>query len=287
MTLIEKLQNITEIHDGFIIDLWGVIHDGVFVYPGAVDCINHLILSNKVVVFMSNAPRPREIVLDKLLSLQIKATPEMILTSGDIVRRIFDKKGDSPFGKKYYHLGSKRNTDLLSGITIKLVEDIMEADILLLTAYMDQDEDLEQHDTLLKKAAILKIPAICANPDKVVTNGSKERYCAGVLAEKYEFFGGKVYYYGKPHLDIYNTALQYFQDKGISNRKRIVMIGDTLETDIQGAVNANIDSVLVLTGNMDRLLKSAKFNQLVQTDALEKIFLEQQLYPTYILETLR
>lgn len=286
-TLIKVLQNVTEDYDGFIIDLWGVIHDGIFAYPGAVECINHLISSNKIVMFMSNVPRPRDVVLDKLLSLNIKATPEMIITSGDIVRRIFDNQNNSSCRIKYYHLGSKRNTDILSGITVNLVEDIIEADTLLLTAYIDQDEDLAQHDTLLKKAATLKIPAICANPDKVVINGNKERYCAGVLAEKYELLGGKVYYYGKPHIDIYNVALQYFQDKGISNRERIVMIGDTLETDIQGAFNANIDSILVLTGNMDRLLKSNKFNQLTKHTALEQLFLEQQLQPTYILETLK
>ena len=44
-------------YDGFVLDLWGVIHDGVEPYPGALDCLARLRAAGKATVLLSNAPR--------------------------------------------------------------------------------------------------------------------------------------------------------------------------------------------------------------------------------------
>jgi HAD superfamily hydrolase (TIGR01459 family) len=191
--------------------------------------------------------------------------------------------------KKLYYLGAKRNTDILAGLTVSTTENLDGADFVLLTAYMDEGEDLHQYDDFLKKAQSLKLPFICANPDKEISNGPKLRYCAGVIAEKYEKLGGTVYYYGKPHPAIYETAQQILKEQGIIDKSKLLMIGDTLETDILGARNVGIDSALVLEGNTARLLAMA--GQGVSDPFKAEKYLKQHfekinLYPTWVLSAI-
>lgn len=279
------LNEIFNHYDAFIIDMWGVVFDGVSPYPGAVDCLNHIIKSGKAVIFMSNAPRPGNLTVEKLLSFNVQATPEMVLTSGDVVRQYLQEASNVSIEnrQKYYHLGAQRNQDILSGITIDLVDDIKEADKILLTAYLDEDEDLNQYDNLLKEAASNNLMAICANPDKIVINGNKNRYCAGIFAEKYEKIGGKVHYYGKPHPEIYKIAFQRLQPLGIQNKNKILMIGDTIDTDIAGAKIAGIHSALVLSGNTSILLQGNTSN----LACIEALVEKYNTRPTWILEGLK
>ena len=57
---VEDMQQITGLaaladqYDGYIIDLWGTVHDGVQPYPGAVDCLQALRASGKKIVMLSN-----------------------------------------------------------------------------------------------------------------------------------------------------------------------------------------------------------------------------------------
>lgn len=245
-------QDLFNQYDAFLFDLWGVVHDGFEAYPGAVECINKLINLKKEIIFISNAPRPNTVSIQKLLELGIKVDLDMILTSGDVVRDRLKNQSDLFFKNvkmSCYHLGAERNQDLLKDIPIEVTDTLEEAGFLLISAFLEEEESLTQHDALLKKAVALNIPAVCANPDKVVVHGHKKRLCAGVISERLEFFGGKLHYYGKPHSAIFEDALIKLNKKGITNKKKIIMIGDTLETDIKGAYEMGIDSVLVPTGN--------------------------------------
>lgn len=271
-------NSLAEHYEGFILDVWGVIHNGFKAYPEVVESINHLIELKKPIIFMSNAPRPGSVTIKKLLELGIQAKPSMILTSGDIVREELKPK------QRFYHLGAERNQDLLAGIPVSVVDTLIDADFLLLTAYLDEGEDLNQYDDLLKQGVSLNIPAICANPDKIVINGNQNRYCSGIFAEKYERMGGKVYYYGKPYAKIYERALKQFKEQGINDKHQIIMIGDTLDTDILGANIAGIDSGLVLTGNMETLLSEKnEIKVRSKAEVLQRIFEEYEIAPTWVI----
>lgn len=289
---ISGISKIVDYYDAFVLDVWGVVHDGTKPYPGAVDCINHLLSLDKKILFLSNLPRPGSILMTKLIEFGIKATPEIILTSGDMVKYQLAHFDDSVFkklGKRFYHLGAERNQDIVSDLQVSVVNDLFQANFILLTAYLDQDEDLNKHDEILKKAIDLKLPLICANPDKEIVNGDKIRHCAGVLAARYEALGGIVYYYGKPYPAVYEMACKKFKEYGINNKKRILMVGDTLDTDIKGAKNAEIDSALVLCGNMGILLAEKNLeNQssphLSQT--ILSVLKDQNIAPNWILPSL-
>ena len=81
---------------------------------------------------------------------------------------------------------------------------------------------------------------VCTNPDLIVYRGVKEEYCAGSVAKIFEKVGGKVIYYGKPYPEIYKNCIQ--------NEKKILVIGDNLNTDIRGANNMQYDCLFILNG---------------------------------------
>lgn len=299
MTILPNLQAIENQYESFFFDLWGVVHDGYNAFPGVVALINELIAKDKKILFLSNAPRPGLVLFQKLKDLGISLVPEMILSSGDIVRKQLMHFNDSVFkhlGKRFFHLGAERNKDILSGLNVDVTENLNEAEFVLLTAYMDEGEDLNRHDAFLIKALDLKLPFICANPDKDIDNGGKLRFCAGVLAEKYEKMGGSVYYYGKPFKALLESGIEILRNFGIVDQRKILMIGDTLETDILGASNVGIDSALVLTGNTARFLANApehlakdegfKPENSSLENYLQMIFKKVNIYPTWTLSRL-
>lgn len=295
---VSNLQSIQNQYDGFLFDIWGVIHDGHTAFPGAVSLINELIDKQKKIIFLSNAPRPGPVLIKKLKDLGIAVIPEMIYSSGDEFRKRYiqdiqiNHSSFQGLGRRFFHLGAERNTDILSNLTVDVTDRLEDAEFVLLTAYMDEDENLNQHDVFLKKALSLKLPFVCVNPDKAIDNGEKLRFCAGVLAEKYEKMGGQCYYFGKPFPAVFESAIEIMKGSGVLDLRKILMIGDTLETDILGARNAGIDSALVFAGNAARLINLARSEYKNVNKAkdnehyLQKLFEEKNLYPTWVLWSL-
>ena len=64
--LLNGLSELAPDIDGFVLDLWGVMHDGVQPYPGAIDCLEQIQKAGKRAVFLSNAPRRVQAVIDHL-----------------------------------------------------------------------------------------------------------------------------------------------------------------------------------------------------------------------------
>lgn len=243
------IKTLYDDYDVFLFDLWGVIVEGGSTYPGVVEQINDLIKYKKV-FFVSNAPRPNYKVLGNLRGFGLEAvTEDMIITSGDVARNVVvEAKTTTGKGDEIavYHLGSDRNEEILHDIPHRDVNSLDDADILLLTLYRDEHENINEFDDILKEAATKDIITICANPDTTIPKHGILRYCSGHFAEKIEQHGGNVIYTGKPLTDIYQLVFSYIPDVP---KNRILMIGDTFETDILGAQNSGINSALVLTGN--------------------------------------
>jgi Predicted sugar phosphatases of the HAD superfamily len=58
---IKKLEHLSKIfqkYDAFIVDLWGVMHNGIILNSSAINAVKKLEANGKRVVFLSNAPRP-------------------------------------------------------------------------------------------------------------------------------------------------------------------------------------------------------------------------------------
>ncbi len=243
--ILDKLDD----YDLLLFDLWGVIIEDEKFYPGVIDAINE-ILKRKKCFFVSNAPRPNFVMEDKLKSWGLKGiTKEIIITSGDIARSVILEKKGTLYSNKatIYHLGEDQNDDILRNFDHIITDDYKKADVFLISMFRDHGQNIREFDNLLinvaKEQNLLKI---CSNPDISIPKGDSIRYCAGYFARIVEENNGQVLYTGKPKKIMYDYVLAR---AGNIPKNRILMIGDTFETDILGAQEAGIHSALVMTGN--------------------------------------
>jgi HAD superfamily hydrolase (TIGR01459 family) len=237
-------------YDGFILDLWGVIHDGVQPYPGAADCLGRLRDAGKRCVLLSNAPR-RSFAAEAMLR-DMGLGPELyagLLTSGEAVHLALHERADPWFaalGRRVWHLGPARDRNVMDGLDLQQVATPAEANFVLNTGPDDHrgPTDVAAFEDVLQQCARHSLPMICANPDLEVIRGGVRVICAGALAARYEQMGGEVRSLGKPDPAIYRPVLDML---GTSQR-RTLAVGDSLRTDIAGAAAAGIDSCWVLGG---------------------------------------
>jgi HAD superfamily hydrolase (TIGR01459 family) len=236
-------------YDGFIVDLWGVVHDGFMPYPGVLDCLARLRDAGKRVVFLSNAPRRPSGIAAMLANMGV--TRDLyagIMSSGEAVYLGLSDRADefATLGRRLYHLGPPRDRDVFDTLPYEVVDDPAVADFILNTG---PDDLLGPHDPELYRPVLdaglkARLPMICANPDLEVMKGGQRIICAGYLAELYKGEGGKVIQRGKPDAAIYGPTLAM-----LGTAKDCTMaVGDSLRTDIEGAKEAGIDSCWVLSG---------------------------------------
>ena len=236
-------------YDGFILDLWGVIHDGVAPLPGALECLRSLIEAGKRTVLLSNAPRRSGDVVERINQIGVPAgLYHHVMSSGEEAWQYLDRRHD-PFyaalGRRCLHIGSERDTAMRRGLGLDVVETAEEAEFILNTGPAGWEDRIEDYTPILRRGLARGLPMVCANPDLVVMHAGRLALCAGALAQWYEESGGRVRWHGKPFRSVYDTSLQLL---GIADRSRILAVGDSLRTDIAGAAGAGIDSVLIAGG---------------------------------------
>tara|TARA_Y100000590_G_scaffold201134_1_gene228584 strand:+ start:390 stop:1208 length:819 start_codon:yes stop_codon:yes gene_type:complete len=233
---IKGLKEVYNKYDVFFIDLWGVIHNGVQLYPEAIEVLKNLSKLNKKFILMSNAPRPSKDVEKFLLDLKMDRTfAKNIFTSGEAALKSLQQ---NTYGKNFFHLGPKRDYSLIAGFE-KNKTSLKKADFILCTGLLeDHEESLDFYKNLLENYTHIKM--VCTNPDLIVYRGSKREYCAGTLAALFRQLGGKVIYFGKPYPEIYKYCT--------NNDEKILVIGDNIRTDIIGANNMKFDSLFIING---------------------------------------
>jgi HAD superfamily hydrolase (TIGR01459 family) len=240
-------------YDAVLCDVWGVLHNGERGYPDAAQALFYLRQLGKAVTLVTNAPRPKAEVAAQLASFGI--TPESydaIATSGDVCAKAIAEQ--APL--RPYHLGPARDlpvfeaASLMAGRVIAPVP-LNEADFAVCTGLIDDIVETPADYAITLAAMRAKnMPMICANPDLVVHRGEQLVYCAGALAEHYEALGGEVEQAGKPYAPIYRLALglcERARNKPL-DLDRVLAIGDAMHTDIAGAHDMGIDSLLITSG---------------------------------------
>ncbi len=279
--LFKNIFSVVDDYDVFLFDLWGVIVEGEEIYPGVVETINEIITRKKV-FFVTNSPRPTSAALLRIQSWNINVTTEMVITSGEVARELINNS-EATLGitrPKVYHLGEDRNDEIMRGLDCEIVHKVDEADMMVLSLARNEGEDLTEFDHLLEHAAASKILVICANPDTIISKGNSQIYCPGFFAAKIERKGGKVIYTGKPETAIYEKVLKQLPN---ISRDRILMIGDTFDTDILGAENVGIHSALVLTGNAKKF--HVQHTELeYKLAALRDAAIKHNVMPNFIIE---
>ncbi|ACJ00533.1 TIGR01459 family HAD-type hydrolase [Rhodospirillum centenum] len=252
------LREVADRYDGYILDLWGVLHDGERAFPGVPEALRALKARGKWICLLSNAPRRFPGTLKRLEAMGL--TPDLwhaMMTSGQAAHLALRDPPDdwhAALGPRLYHLGPPRDADVYEGLPGRIrVATPEEADFVVNTGVDDFDETVADYEPVLRRCADRRLPMVCANPDLIVHVGPKLVVCAGLLAQRYEEMGGEVRYHGKPHPPVYRRCFDLLA--GLAGAPldpaRIVAIGDSLRTDVAGARAAGIDAILV-TGGIHR-----------------------------------
>ncbi len=243
---IEGLREIAANYDAVLCDVWGVLHNGVTAWHGAISALNRFRAAGGHVVMITNAPRPFGPVIEQLQRLGVPdGTFDAVVTSGDVTRSLITEKS-----KNVFHIGPPRDLSIYEGLDINLVSKEQADSIVCTGLWDDQTESPEDYASLLRELAARKLPFICANPDIVVEMGHNLIWCAGALARDYSAIGGETFVVGKPHPLIYRTARQKLDEIAAKplDGSRILAIGDGMPTDVKGAMAAGLDLLYISAG---------------------------------------
>lgn len=284
-----RLSIFADAYEAFILDLWGVIHDGQALYPEALPALEALHKKNKKIIFLSNAPRrswKAEAVLTKL------GVPRewyiSVLTSGEVthdyVRSHFTNHKPQA-ASRYYYIGPEKDADILSGLSLAATHNASQAGFALATGFDNDDSMREEKIPDIEKCLAARLPLLCANPDHIVVRQSgKVLLCAGAIADEYQKRGGDVIYFGKPYPEIYQRCLSLLTAG--DDKPATIALGDSLHTDIAGARNAGIFSVLVTGGILQKDF-ATPYGELPEQHIIENLCQRESIRPDAVLPCFR
>jgi HAD superfamily hydrolase (TIGR01459 family) len=263
MTSLRFVERLSDLVDGvevILSDIWGVVHNGLEAFPEACEALDTYRQRGGTVILITNAPRPADSVQRQLRKLGVAdETYDAIVSSGDLTRSFV---AGHP-GKKMFWIGPDRDSSIHRGLDAVMAP-LEQADYIVCTGLFDDEtESAEDYRAMLLQAREHKLPLICANPDIVVERGDRLIYCAGAIAELYRELGGEAIFYGKPHRPIYERAMALAAERRgqPTSLDRVLAIGDSVRTDLTGALGFGIDCLFLTRG-----IHSEEFEGIDQLD---------------------
>ena len=248
------IRDILNKYDVFILDQWGVMHDGSKGYKQAISCVKKLYNLNKKIIIISNSSKRKESTLENLSILGFNTDHFLeVMTSGEMIWQSLVNQSHN-FTKKLkkncYHICDQDKADekyFKYGLEkFNFVKKIEDANFILACTPFSKFNTID-YIPLLTKALDKKLPFVCANPDyeSVQNNSEGINICMGTIAELYKSLGGEIFILGKPKVDIYIESTKKIKKL---NKSRILAIGDSIYHDIQGANLFEVDSLLITSG---------------------------------------
>ena len=273
-------------YDGFILDQWGVLHDGVAPYPGALDCVARLRARGKRVVLLSNTGQSAQHNLDLMHAMGFDpAAFDGFIGAGEDARAALAERRE-PFhralGRRCYAFTRAGNTSLIEGIGLQIVATVAQADFLVVIGIDSPALSVADYEAALQAGIARGLPLVCANPDIVRVSPEGTVAAPGALARRYEALGGRVFWHGKPYPAIYASCLLALAGCA---RERVIAIGDSIEHDALGAARAGIDCAFVAGGiHADALVEH--WGELPAPQRWERFAANAPARPRYVLPAL-
>jgi HAD superfamily hydrolase (TIGR01459 family) len=286
-TFCSGLADLASRYRGFIVDQWGVLHDGARPYADALDCLARLRAAGKRVVLLSNSGKRTAINRARLAEIGIDASLyDAVVTSGEATWQALAGRTEPFFAalERRCILWSRYgDRSVVEGLPLEVVERVDDADFLLL-AGVEDDARLEDFSAHLEAAAVRRLPMVCANPDVVaVLPDGRFGMGPGALAHHYEQLGGAVGYVGKPHRPIYRVCLEAL---GHPPGAEVLTVGDSMAHDVAGGAAMELDTALIMSGIHSRIFdleRGAGANR----PALEELAREYGVLPLWVLPSFR
>ncbi len=254
---IESFKEVAKQYKVIFLDSYGVLRN----YQGILQGVNEMLQFLKdegitYYVLTNDASRSPKQLADAFNSRGIpEITEHKIISSGMIANEYLENKIK---GGTVVYLGTEcsahyiesvgLNTVSISNVDLDNMEDYS-ALVLLDDEGFDWKTDLTKAVNLLRKRSL---PVIVANSDETYPL-SKENVAIAVggIADLLEPLSEKIFIrFGKPDSQIFNFAFEYAQKEQSITKRDILMVGDTLKTDIIGGNKFGIDTCLVLSGNV-------------------------------------
>lgn len=239
----------TDRYQGFLLDQWGVIHDGRKALPEAVTALAELKRLGKRLVVLSNSGRRAALNRRRLTEMGLDLGMfDAVVTSGEAawsLLRQHSQPGWRDLGRRcvLFTIGGDRT--VLDDLGIAVVDEPEDADFLFNTGLEIPPRTLDDYHAILERAVVRRLPMVCSNPDRIAPSQGKLITAPGTVAAMYEQMGGSVLYVGKPHAPIYAACLEALD--GLRPGE-IVAVGDSVEHDVRGANGVGIDSCFVMGG---------------------------------------
>ena len=244
-----RLRDIADAFDYFLVDQFGVLHDGIAPYAGAPEALMALKQAGKTVLLLSNSGKRSAANEARLWQLGFpQGGWDRFLSSGEVAWTLLaqvlaERQESRPLRCLLLARGGDRSAT--DGLPLELVDDGATADLVVISGSETDSRDISFYDAALRSAAQRQVPCYCTNPDKTMLTSLGPRPGAGHLAERYERMGGVVRWIGKPYPQIYEAARHLL---GNPPAARMVCVGDSIEHDIVGGQNAGLATALVATG---------------------------------------
>lgn len=245
---IKGIGNLADQYDAFLIDQWGVLHNGQAPYPGVIQCLKRLVWAGKQVIIISNSGKRSDGNEARMKKLGFpRNSYSHLVTSGEIAwQMLATKSGD--IGE--FHstpcllLTSDRPENFVQGLMVPFVDSIEQAGWILLGG-IDDARSPSFYEDIIEEGVARKLPLVCTNPDltRITPNGLQPS--AGAIAQAYQERRGKVHFIGKPYPEIYRHCLNLVPNVSAS---RILAVGDSIHHDIVGGQSVGINTLLTLSG---------------------------------------
>ncbi|RWE23573.1 MAG: TIGR01459 family HAD-type hydrolase [Mesorhizobium sp.] len=273
---LDGIAALAERYGVFLLDQFGVLHDGREPYPGAVEALSALKRAGKAVVLISNSGKRAAPNERRLLKLGFEAGSwDHFVSSGEVAWRRFKGmvgSGALKPGTRCLLVSRDGDRSAIEGLPLTVTDSGDDAELVLLSASEGDRYDLDHYSALLGPAAARRVPCFCTNPDRIMLTAVGPRFGAGEIAGLYERLGGSVSRIGKPYPAIFEAALG---TAGNPARDNIVCVGDSIEHDIAGEAGAGVATVLVLSGI------------LADSGDLAGLYRELGAWPDYTLDAFR
>jgi HAD superfamily hydrolase (TIGR01459 family) len=310
-----SFRDLIDKYDAFLIDQWGVLHNGKVPYDGVNECLSYMHQKGKEMILLSNSSRRKSDTIRGMESVGFDTSMFLeTVTSGEIAwwllkERQFNfpikSKSNSNHDDKlkvFVFGNGDDDIEYVKSANAQFAASLEEADLILARGtfavylngednpltYRSADDLIFEAEKLFSLTSSLLlspcIPMLISNPDMMRPGTNSPM--PGQLASIYHRLTqaqAPIMFVGKPHDIVYDRCFRVLHesaeiDTGFSrelDRSKICCIGDSLEHDILGAQRNGLDSLWISNGVHAQQLGRKEGEQVIPETAEMEKLLQQ------------